>query len=125
MSNNWIKAAAFAAGILLGGGSGYAQEGAKTDRKTPSIVYYGAGLNQRVDEQKYLANQQQISVSQPHYTEGRQGQHLARMEEATRQRTATGYGAISDTTGNTRTIFVTGHTRANGERVRPYYRSKR
>lgn len=111
MSSNRINPIVLAAGLLFSAGSVNAQEAARADPKTPSIIYYGDGLNQRVDQRQYF--------------EGQQGQHLANMEEARRRKNATGYGEISAITGNVRTTYVKGHTRSDGTYVRPHYRSKR
>lgn len=121
---NLNGAIALITGVLFSAGSVNAQEAAGIDRGTPSITYYGSGLNERIDERQYRAKQQQPNYQQ-YRIEGQQGQHLARMEEAKRQRTATGYGDVSTVTGNRRMTFVNGYTRADGKRVRSYYKSNR
>lgn len=125
MHANLRRAVMLIAGVLVSAGVSSAQEGASVGRRTPSITYYGSGVNQQIDEQQYLANQREYPDHQRYAVEGQQGAHLARMEEARRQRTAIGYGDISDVTGNKRTIFVNGHIRSDGTRVRPYYKSIR
>lgn len=116
----YIRNGAFVLAVLVSALSGpsLAQEKARVDPKTPSIIYFGEGLNQRVDERQYFANREQ-------YVEGRQGEHLSRMEEERRRKNATGYGAISPVTGNARTSYVSGYTRKDGTYVRPHYRSQR
>ena len=113
-----VAAAIFTFGMALSSGPALAQEAARVHPKTPSIIYYGGELNQRVDAPEYFE-------SQGRFVEGQQGQHLSRMEDGRRQRTATGYGAISEITGNHRTTYVSGHTRKDGTYVQPYYRSRR
>ncbi|MER8761975.1 MULTISPECIES: hypothetical protein [unclassified Mesorhizobium] len=80
---------------------------ARADKKWPSIIYYGEGLNQRIDGALFW-----------------EGQAGALTEQRQRQG-ATGYGAISAITGNPRTTHVSGYTRKDGTRVQPYYRSRR
>jgi hypothetical protein len=125
MSSKLMKAAVTAFGVLLWQVPGNTQDAAQIEGKRSSIVYYGQGLNQRTDKEQYRANQEQALDRQQHSTNGRQGQHLARMEMARRQSSATGYGDISDVTGNRRTKYVGGYTRADGKRVRPHFRSTR
>ena len=107
-----------AAVVSISSGSVRAQESARIEPRTPSIIYFGEGLNQQVDERHYSASREQ-------YVEGQQGEHLSRMEEERRRRNATGYGAISSVTGNARTSYVGGYTRKDGTYVRPHYKSRR
>jgi hypothetical protein len=76
----------------------------------PSIVYYGDGINERIDGALYWEGQQGRIAE-----EARRGSHP----------TGVGYGLISNITGRPRTNFVSGYTRKDGVSVRPYYRSKR
>ncbi|MER8950713.1 hypothetical protein [Mesorhizobium sp. M0959] len=84
---------------------------ASAEEKWPSIIYYGEKMNERIDG--------------PLYWEGQAGQLAQQRLIEQRQGKATGYGAISDVTGNPRTTRVSGYTKANGTRVAPYYRSRR
>lgn len=79
---------------------------ARVDEKWPSIIYYGDGLNQRIDGALFWEGQAGASAEQ-------------------RQQQGTGYGAISAITGNPRTTHVSGYTRKNGTYVQPYFRSRR
>ncbi|TPK41264.1 hypothetical protein FJ492_19875 [Mesorhizobium sp. B2-5-4] len=83
---------------------------ASADEKWPSIIYFGEKANERIDG--------------PLYWQGQAGL-LAQQRLRDQGGTATGYGAISDITGNPRTTHVSGYTKANGTRVEPYYRSRR
>lgn len=118
MNPTKLQALVLTASVFLSSESLLAQEAARADPNTPSIIYFGEGLNQRVDGRHYFE-------SQALFIEGEQGRHISRMENDLQQRSATGYGAISAVTGNARTNYVGGYTRKDGTYVRPHYRSSR
>ncbi|RWM13545.1 MAG: hypothetical protein EOR73_28510 [Mesorhizobium sp.] len=94
--------------VLLAAAAGICRaDEARVDEKWPSIIYYGDGLNQRVNGALFWEGQAGALATQR------------------QQQGGTGYGAISQITGNPRTTYVSGYTRKDGTRVRPYYRSKR
>ncbi|AEH89402.1 hypothetical protein [Mesorhizobium opportunistum] len=84
---------------------------ASAEEKWPSIIYFGEKTNERVTGPLYWDGQAGLLAQQ-------------RLREQSGS-AATGYGAISEITGNPRTTRVAGYTKANGTRVTPYYRSRR
>ncbi|QDC01722.1 hypothetical protein [Mesorhizobium sp. 8] len=95
--------------------SGPALADGTTKEKWPSIIYYGDGVNNRIDGGLFWEGQAGRLAEDARRQEKSDGHHGP----------ATGYGAISTITNLPRTHYVSGYTRSDGVDVRPYYRSKR